>query len=187
MFKLLTEEEKQKVAHEYAARRIIIVLYALILVLVVGIIGLLPSYVLSTARQNEVSEHTKITGNSLLKGDESELKAWLAQINKKLDVLSPKLDTYEPSIFIERILDQKINGIRINGISWTRSEDGLEFSVEGVAVDRQILVAFKDRINDSEDFSSVVLPISDLAQDVDIDFQIKFSTSDISFSTQTPL
>jgi len=46
MFKLLTEEERRKVVHEYALRRTIVMFLALILVLVVGIIGFLPSYIL---------------------------------------------------------------------------------------------------------------------------------------------
>ena len=64
MFKLLTEEEKYKVAHEYAVRRVIVVLFALVLVVAVGIIGLLPSYVLSNARYNEAFERTKNLNNS---------------------------------------------------------------------------------------------------------------------------
>jgi hypothetical protein len=117
MFKLLTDEEKQKVAHEYTVRRAIVVLLALILVLVVGIIGLLPSYIFSDARQNEVLERTRIMGSVGQRGDEEDLQTWLRETNRKLQILSPELDTDRPSIFIERILDQKVAGARITGFS----------------------------------------------------------------------
>ncbi|MEX2013478.1 MAG: hypothetical protein WD897_00995 [Parcubacteria group bacterium] len=175
MFKLLTEEGRQRVAHEYARRLAIVMLFALILVAVVGIIGLLPSYVLSNARQNEVLERTRIVGSSVERGDESDLQAWLRETNRKLQALSPALDTDRPSDFIEKILEQKITGVRITGFSWVRTEDKIILSVDGVANNRQSLITFEDRINSSGYFSEVTLPISNLAKDRDINFQIKFS------------
>ncbi|MDZ4206107.1 MAG: hypothetical protein U1C12_02785 [Patescibacteria group bacterium] len=175
MFKLLTEEEGRKVAHEYAMHRAIVILFALILVLVVGIIGLLPSYVLSNARENEALERTRIMGGSGQRGDDVTLQVWLGEINRKLQVLSPALDTDRPSDFIEKILDQRITGIAVTGFSWARTKDQITLSVNGVATSRQSLIVFENRINSSGYFSEVTLPISNLAKDRDIDFQIKFS------------
>ena len=187
MFKLLTDEEKQKVAHEYSVRRAVVVLLALILVLVVGIIGLLPSYILSDARQNEVLERTRIMGSVGQRGDEKDLQTWLRETNRKLQILSPELDTDRPSIFIERVLDQKVLGARITGLSWIRAEDKITLSVNGVALDRQALIAFENSINSSGYFSEATLPISNLARDRNIDFQIKFSPAvPASESLKTP-
>ena len=186
MFKLLTEEERQKVAHEYAMRRAIVTLSALILVFVVGIIGLLPSYVLSNARQHEVLERTRIMDTTGQRGDESGLQAWLAKVNLELKILSPELDTDRPSSFIKQIVDEKVPGIRLTGFSWTKVKDKITISVNGVATDRQTLVVFEDRINVSGGFSEVNLPISNLAQDKDIDFQIKLGVSSSTPRTETP-
>lgn len=175
MFKLLTEEERQKVAREYVMRRAIVILSAFILVLVVGIIGLLPSYILSNARQNEVSERMRVMGNAEQKGDGRESQIWLTETNRKLQLLSPKLDTDRPSVFIERILDQKVTGARITGLSWLKVKDKITLLVSGVALDRQALITFENNINSAGYFSEVTLPISNLAQDRNIDFQIKFS------------
>lgn len=175
MFKLLTDEERQKVRHEYIMRRAIVMLSALILALVVGVIGLLPSYVLSNARKNEVLERTRIMSNSRQHEDDSSLQAWLTEINNELKILSPKLDTDRPSDFIDKILDQKIMGVHITEFSWRKAEDGVTLSISGVGRDRQTLIAFENSINSSGHFSSVTLPISNLAKDKDIDFQIKFS------------
>ena len=175
MFKLLTDEEKQKVTHEYTLRRAIVMLFAFIMVSVVGIIGLLPSYILSSARENEVIERTRIMERAGERGDKLELQAWLRETSRELEVLSPKLDTDRPSDFIKRILDQRVTGLRITGLSWAKVEDKIALSVSGVALDRQTLITFEDRINASGYFSEVILPISNLARDRDIDFQIKFS------------
>ncbi|MDO8569625.1 MAG: hypothetical protein Q7R89_02520 [bacterium] len=175
MFKLLTEEERYKVAHEYVIRRAIVILCALILVAAVGIAGLLPSYVLSNARQNEALERTRIMNSSGEKGDKLELQTWLKETNHKLQVLSPVLDTDRPSDFIDRILDQRITGVSITSFSWARAKDKITLSVNGVALDRQSLIVFENRIRSSGSFSEVTLPISNLAKDRNIDFQIKFS------------
>jgi len=175
MFKLLTEEGGRKVAREYAVRRAICLLLALVLVLTVGNIGLLPSYVLSNARQNEALERTRIMSNSEEGGSDASLQVWLGETNHKLQVLSPALDTDRPSDFIKTILDQKAAGITITGFLWVRAKDKIALSVNGVAASRQSLVTFENRINSSKYFSEVALPISNLAKDRDIDFQIKFS------------
>ncbi|MEX2013733.1 MAG: PilN domain-containing protein [Parcubacteria group bacterium] len=187
MFKLLTDEERQKVAHEYALRRAIVMLSAFVLVLVAGIIGLLPSYVRSSARQNEALERTNITDASFERGEEAQLQSWLLSTNKKLQVLSPALDTDRPSEYIDRILEQKVVSVHLTGFSWVRTRDNkLTLSVHGVANDRQSLISFENSINSSGHFSEVTLPVSNLAKDRDINFQIKFSPATPPPSSRTP-
>ena len=174
MFKLLTELEKQKVKHEYQRRRSIIILSGLILVLIVGIIGLLPSYVLLSARQNEARESVKVMNSSMEK-DEPGLQAWLKSINHKLKLLSPALDTDRPSEIIEKIISIRPADININGFSWKKESDKIVLSIDGVALDRQALIMFENRIKSTGKFSEVILPISNLAKDKVINFQINFS------------
>lgn len=187
MFKLLTEEERQKVAREYVAHRVVVMLSTFVLVLSVGIIGLLPSYVLSNARQSEVLERVRIMNSSgQQKGDELELQAWLIETTKKLQALSPELDTDRPSDFIDKVLSQRTMGVRITSFLLAKVKDKTTLSIGGIASDRQALIRLEDRINTSGYFSEVVLPVSNLAKDKDIDFQIKFSPAPPQKSTQTP-
>lgn len=185
MFKLLTDEEKQKVQREYVMRRAVVMLSGFVLVLVVGIIGLLPSYLLSNVRQYEALERTRIMGSVGQRGDESYLQTWLAKINLELQLLSPELDKDRPSDFIEQVLEQKIAGISLIDFSWVKVKDKLSFSVNGVASDRQALITFENRIKSSQHFSEVTLPISNLAQDRNINFQMKFSPVSTATTLQT--
>ena len=175
MFKLLTEEAFQKVSQEYSRRRAILILIATALVLAVTIIGLLPSYVLSTIRSREVEERSRITDSMKSKGDEAELDAWLTKTNLLLQTLSPKLDVDRPSELIEEVIGEKIDGVYLTSFSWAKDEGKSEMFVRGIAKDRQSLLTFKERLNTSGNFSTVTLPISELASDKDIDFQINLS------------
>jgi hypothetical protein len=181
MFKLLTEEHGQKVEHEYYVRRIIAVLGSLIMVLVLSIIGLLPSYLLSENRQLEVEDHVATLSGEGLMGDEDYLKGWLDKTNQRLDVMAPSLDVDRPSNFVTEVLDRKTDGIRITGFSWSKESQvkvkvkgRTSLSVAGIAENRQALILFRDSVDISEKFSDIILPISDLAQDKDIVFQITF-------------
>ena len=176
MFKLLTEEGRDKVRREYRTRRTILMLLALILVLVAGVVGLLPSYMLSNIREKEALERVKILSNANIGSENGvELQTWFLETNRRLKALSPVLDTDRPSNFIDKVLEQKVTGIKITGLSWVKAKDKTNLSVSGVADDRQRLVMFEGKISSSGYFSNVTLPISDLAKDRNITFQIKFS------------
>ena len=173
MFKLLTETEKQKVTHEYLMRRTIVMLCAFILVFVIGIIGLFPSYTLSNIRYTEALERTRVVGSAQQRNDDLALQVWLKEINYRLNILSPALDTDRPSILIEQILGQKGAAIIITSFSLVKAKDKVSISVNGVAADRQSLIVFENRVNALEIFSKIVSPISNLAKDKDIDFRIQ--------------
>jgi len=176
MFKLLTEKGRQKMIHEYVMRRTAVILLAIIFVLTVGIIGLLPSYMLSNVRNDETREWVNIINRSVgLEENEGELQAWLLETNRRLRTLSPKLDVDRPTDFIGQILEQRIDNISIENFSWTKTGDKATFLIAGVASDRQALVTFENKLSSSGYFSNVTLPLSDLAKDKDVDFQIKLS------------
>lgn len=186
MYKLLTEEIEQEVSREYGRRRAVIALFALILVLATGIVGFLPSYLLSSARESEVLERIRIQSNAGERGEEVELKAWLSKLNLELHTLTPDPYPDQPSVFIKNVLDQKTANVRLTSFSWVKVKNKVALSVDGIALDRQALIAFENSIESSEHFSGVTLPISNLAQDKDIDFQIKFAPSSTTPSVQKP-
>lgn len=178
MFKLLTEEERIKVAKEYSARRVTIMLVAVALSLMVGVIGVYPSYNTSHYQYEDAINRVKSLGiNDGNEPERSELQTWLDEFSEKLNTISPSLDNDRPASFVEKVLETKIPGISIRGFSWTRTKDKLILTVSGRSSDRQTLIEFERRINSSGHFTEVALPISNLAKDRDIDFQIKFSPS----------
>ena len=173
MFKLLTDEGKEKVSREYATRRAIVMLISLIVVMVIGIVGLFPSYVVSKVRQEEMEERAKIVRNFELEEENEALRAWLVTANQKIKTLNPELDKDRPSLLVESVLEKSPAGLSITNILW--SKEGNKVSVSGAADNRQALLSFKDRLDSSGEFSLVDLPISSLASDSDISFEINLS------------
>jgi len=173
MYKLLTPEGIQRVKEEYNRRRLIVVLTAIILVLLVAIVGTLPSYVLSTIREIEVEEKSRVTETAEVSGDEAELEEWLKETNAALEVLSATSLEPKPSLYIEKVVSERGSGLYLTNFSWRKDKDSkITLIVRGIASTRQALIAFRDNLDALEEFSLVELPLSDLALSKDINFQI---------------
>jgi hypothetical protein len=181
MYKLLPEEERMKVAGEYYRRRWVVGILVFIVVIIISMVGLFPSYVLSSARQREVAERIRGMGGPGLDEDGAELRSWLTDLNQKLRLLSPKLDKDKTSPILEEVITRKVAGVRITRFDWNKDGETTTLMVSGTASDRQALIAFEGSLNASGRFGTVSLPVSNLARDKDIGFQVK-----LSLKPQTP-
>ncbi len=184
MFKLLTDEERKRVAAEYARRRAIVMLVGVIGVLVVGIIGILPSYLASTRKLSEAREHIETLRASQASSD-LDPKAWLKDINTKLEALNPSRDKDRPSLVIDEVVGKRGTAISLNNFSWSIERNKQMMSVSGIAADRQTLIDFRDRLATSESLPNVALPISNLTKDQDINFQVELSSDSRSTTNTT--
>lgn len=175
MFKLLTEQASLKVSSEYAIRRMSLILLALIAVLIIGLVGLLPSFVLSGARKLELEIGVEMLNKNPINQTGSDPLSWLSYMNTKLQILSPLLDETRPSDFINKVMEKKSLGIRLTNFAWVDDKGQPTLSISGVAQDRQALLSFEGALKSSQYFSDVALPVSNLAKDRNISFQIKLS------------
>ena len=177
MFKLLKEEEKKFLQREYKLRRLAVILVALSTTFVVGVVAIFPSYILSNTRKAEIGERTRVLDEIGPRGDGDNLGEWLSLTNEKLIFLAPTLDKDRPSEYLKAIIDKRIAGIKIKALSiaYGDSSESTSIIVFGEARDRQTLIDFEDAIKESGHFSNVLLPVSNLARDRDIDFQMKFN------------
>lgn len=170
MYKLLPPESRESVRGEYLMRRAVVLVCALILVEVIALVGLLPSYLMSKVRQEEVSAKAQMALNQPAS---ENLRAWYDSFNEKLKALNPKLDQDKPSEDIRKVLARKGSGVRLTSLVWSKTEGQASVSISGVARDRQSLLTLESRLNGSGEFTDVTLPVSNLAKDKDIPFQLK--------------
>lgn len=173
MFKLLPDEAKIKISKEYASRRAAMFLMAFIAVLVIGLVGLLPTFILSSIKKSELNSTVNALANTQNAKNSKVSEQWLADINQKLQILSPALDNVRPVEFIAKAIEEKIPGIILTGFQWLADKDGNSLTLSGIAKNRETLLNFQNSLNSSENFSNVALPVSNLAKDKNISFQIK--------------
>ncbi len=175
MYKLLPEQLREKVAKEYSLRRLNLMLEAGAVVFVIAIGGLFPSYILSRFNLAEASEKMKWSqAFHREKGGESAGQ-WLSDINLALNTLSPELDKERPSELLLEVIGEKPSGIKLTSFKWSKDGGRLSLNISGVASSRQALLALQDALKKIPSFSSVPLPVSSLAKDKDISFQLKLT------------
>jgi hypothetical protein len=175
MFKLLPEESKEKIRQEYMLRRAVVSLWAFIFLLIIVLVGLFPTSLLSKIRYEEIAARAQMLESAPLAGEAESLIAWQEELNLKLKLMNPKLDNERASPLMEAVLDERGSGIRYTRIEWNKRENAMSLELSGIARDRQVLLSLEKRLNDSGEFASVALPISNLAKEKDINFVFKLA------------
>lgn len=172
MFNLLPQEHQRDIRKEYIHRRRTLFFFILCFVFVSGFITLLPSYVLSVQKENEVltleAKDDNVQTADILKLNKSvtELKA-----NASLVITdTPKKLVHE--IFAE-ILGKASSNISIKSLLYRKQgADPLEVSVVGVAKTREGLLSFAKALESIPSFSHVDVPVSNFAKDKNIEFSL---------------
>jgi hypothetical protein len=172
MYKLLLEQDKKRIVQEYTLRRIVVANGAMALVLLVLLVGLLPSYLISSSRRLEIEARTNISYLPEALQEQEELLAWITGVNNKLNLLAPELDTDRLAGLFGEFLKEEFPGIVVTDISWKRSAEGRAFRMSGVAEDRQKLIAFEEYINSSGRFAKTSVPVSQLARERNVEFNL---------------
>ncbi len=177
MFNLLPENEKQKVYKQYLMRKVIVALVLLLIVVISGSVFLLPSYILVTYRNQDVERQIENIQVQAEKKNRPELTKRLEDINQKIMSVDVHDNTYAYYDLIDKILTLKpqallINSIVIQNIAGKGSEETLHIQLTGIALTRNALVTFTNRLKEDELYSDVELPVSSLAQETNAEYVI---------------
>ena len=172
MFNLLPLSEQVSIKKQYRLRRAIVFLGFLVASLAVAIIFLIPSYLLSIAKEREVASQLESTKKAASPQNKEDLSLALKEINQKIQALKTGKNI-PVAEFFEAILSHKSSSIKIIRLilSHAASPDG-EVSITGIAKDRETLVLFAKELRLDSHFKDAILPPSNLAKDKDIEFSI---------------
>lgn len=176
MFNLLPPNEKQNIIKEYASRRLILMSLFLCALGLIGITALIPSYLLSRARINELSGDVK-RSTALIEAKVLEDQAKVVTLtNAKLGALSDVVDDVTIHDLFLNIIEKRGSGVRINALMYRRGDKDLgALTVTGVARDRESLSNFVQVLKGDPIFTKVDLPVSNFAKDKNTNFTIQLS------------
>lgn len=149
-------------------------------VMLVAIVMIVPAYILSSAKNSEVNtklETQKIEPLPLI-GEQS--LATIKDMNNKLDLVEKAEKNKFPLSLkvINAILLEKRSDIKINEILYQNdSVKGKSISVTGTAPSREVLLLFRQTLEDGPAFKNVDLPISNFVKGSDIKFNLNLVPS----------
>lgn len=174
MINLLPKQEKKELHREYIFRFLIVWGIAIIIVVAISAILLFPSYFLSDLKEDFVEEQTNLYQQSERDEEREKIIVQLGEAREKLRALSAGGESVELRLVFDNIIDYSKGGIKISSLLYKRGDASKsQLTISGVADTRDNLLLFSQLIENDEFFSSVVLPISNLAKDRDIDFKIE--------------
>ena len=173
MRNLLSHQDKKKVSREYKFRIITVSLLFTFFAMLIASALLIPSYIISDYREGITRVQSDIIQKSIEVREKNVSNVILNDVKTKLRLLEVKEGgTFLADVF-EEIIGQKTDGVSIGKFFYRQTTDGNdEILVTGIAVSRESLLQFRRNLENRNIFTSVILPVSNLASDTDIEFSI---------------
>lgn len=171
MINLIPQKAKKDIIVEYWVRVVTawFILWAIALFVSAGI--LFPAYYL-IGSQVSVYETSAVQASKKLASYDNVSES-LVQASKEAKVIIDESNLPIFSDYISLIEGLQGDGIQVSKIQLNRDQNSIgPILLSGIASDRQTLASFRDRLLESEQIVSVDLPISNLANDSDIQFNI---------------
>ena len=181
MINLIPTTAKHSLIKEYWIRTATVWFFLWSAAVLLGIFILIPSYVLthsqvSAYKDSAESATEKIATFETVSKELTRAGVWAGMIKENFS--HPNNSQY-----IALFCSLERDGITISNISITWGDGGVEpIIVEGTADNRQALAAFRDRLVAQAVVSDVNLPLSNLAKDKDIPFEVTVTID----NTKTP-
>ncbi|MEK7179850.1 MAG: hypothetical protein AAB706_00055 [Patescibacteria group bacterium] len=171
MFNLLPNEEKKDIYTTYSIRRAILGLLFLFLAGIVMCVSLIPSFVLTKAKESEILQQIEFLNTSLALKNVNVLNQAIITARDDVKVLKD-FASKSTSVFdlFNKILEKKSANIRLTGILFGAVSDKRQIVLNGIAKDREALLEFAQSIGREKAFSDISLPVSNFAKNKDIEF-----------------
>ncbi len=181
MINLIPAEAKKHLVREYWIRSVTVWFFLWSFVLLLGIAILVPSYALIHLQVNayKVTAETADEKNADFESTAKELE----RASKTAVALEKHFSYGGMTEYISLLKEFESSNISITQVTIERTEQGVApIKITGIAEDRQALASFRSRMLEAEKIESVDLPISNLAKDKQIPFDLTITMA----KQQTP-
>lgn len=176
MFNLLPDNVKKEIKTEYKIRLITMIFVFVILLQVSLFISILPSWVISSSKEEDIMLETEDAANAKFFKDSDEITSIISSTNTRLGHITTLLEYPKARPFIDKIISSKTSSIHLNNFVYALNKTDATISIQGISGTREALISFSKTLQDSKMFKTVDLPISNLAKDKNISFSMTLVT-----------
>lgn len=172
MFNLLPNLFKDEIKAEYNLRKWIVLL-SLVLFLQISFLALTISiWTIFLDKETEASNQVKKENEVMLSQSTNDILKVINATNQKITIIDKTMFSPEILPIYDTIISQKTTGISLREFNYNSSATESTLSLKGLADTRETLVSFVKKLQDLKVFSNVDLPVSNLAKQKDIEFNI---------------
>jgi hypothetical protein len=179
MFNVLPDIFKKEIKSEYYLRRIIVSLLFVIFIQVAFLVFIFPSWLVSFYHQKEVSTEMNSQKSNAASKNINNILQTISLTNQNLGTIDHSFGYSSFLPIIEKIISDKTPAIALTEFVYNNSgaTTTVPMTVSGIAKTREDLVGFVKTLDSENIFSNVVSPISDLAKDTNISFDINLDVT----------
>lgn len=171
MINLIPPAAKRRVILEYWIRMVSVWMFMVCGIIIVTTLLLIPVYVLVHSKIEAYAVSATEALNSVAEYDISSSALISASVQANLLLQLSEQENFSDLITV--LENSKNAGVSIKSFSFTRTPEGLApVDITGDAKTRQDLADFREALLKNEAVEKVFLPISNLAEDRNIDFTI---------------
>jgi hypothetical protein len=164
---LLPSEEKKLIKLDEYRRMASFFGIGIVLVLGIGLVLLLPSYIFLSAEKKNMKEEDASQAELIEKLKLGEIFSHATQIKGLLTQTGAFLGRDQRASQLVRIFFADASGVRVQGFSL--SGDG-SITLQGFAATRDDLLNFQKQLQDSHMLDALTFPISDIVRSTNIQF-----------------
>lgn len=176
-YTLLPENEIKALKREYHIRVFIVLIFYISFVVLIGIVFLLPSYMLSSIHEKDsLSKLESIQKDKKARGIDITLNN-LRQSNDILSKLIAEDNQVNFSDSIKKFVEYRPPQIKFNSLQLSNvpgDKSLVEIIVQGKSTTRESLLDFKKSLSTNTEILNVEFPLPDLTKSKDVSFAVKF-------------
>lgn len=174
MINLIPEEIKKKLKKSFFIKIIILLFFTLSLAIFIVNLFFVPFFMFSLSQKKLANQELNREINSPQANYDEGVQELIEDIDLKLKMIEEsKTSKFNVSIVLDKILSQKIDGIKINSIDYRDDNTkGRFFNIKGYASSRETLLSFKNILERDKNFKNIDLPISNFIQKTNIQFNL---------------
>lgn len=180
MINLIPNEDKKEMSKNFYFRLISLAFVMLGVSLLVASIAILPAYFFSTTQKNFFSEKFTLQENEPIPSLDQDTLSIIKDLKSKLSLIenTRKNEFVFSQKIINEILLKKMNSIKITEIFYeNEKEGGKKVNIAGLAPNREVLLLFRQTLEENPAFSKVDLPISNFVKGSNIRFNLTLTPS----------
>jgi hypothetical protein len=175
MINLIPKEEKKRMTMDFYYKIFVLFFIMAGLSVLVALVAILPAYFLSSVKYSLVNTKLETQKGEPLPQEGEQTIAMIKDINNKLSLVeNAEKNKFPPSVkVINAVLLEKRSDIEITKISYENNPvSGKKISITGTAPSREVLLLFREALENSPSFKSVDLPISNFVKGSNIQFYL---------------
>lgn len=178
MINLVPPIVRKEIIKEYWVRVISVFLFIASIVSLCALLFILPSYVLLSGQVGSVTSSAEMVKARMADYDLSA--GALVKANVRAQKIYDLREVDKFSEIFEQVLFLNASGIVIEGFDFVRKDKLIDsIQISGAAETRQSLADFREELLEQKNIKEVVLPISNLAKDKDIEFTMSVVLEEI--------